>query len=169
MRLVCGSRGVPAHSFAKLQIASNAKATDAHQYFGRWKLTTSNKRDMKRAGLAILLALFSITWTTAREPYGSPFNMMTGNQVLQKLLADTKRPSDYVERDIAQAYVNGIKDGTEGTVWCFVGVILPHELNNELAWDLKEKHTPDELRGNAAPLILTDLRRRYPCTGRTRK
>jgi hypothetical protein len=92
-----------------------------------------------------------------------PFNAMTGEQVVGKLLKVPVTHLDYIERDMTHSYVNGIKDGTQGSTWCFTGAILPHELNIELAGAIKEARRLDELKGNAAPLLLDELRRRYPC------
>lgn len=95
--------------------------------------------------------------------YVYPYNAMTGEQVVAKLLKVPVAHLDYIERDMAHSYMNGIKDGTQGITWCFTGTILPHELNIELAGAIKAARTQAELKSNAAPLVLDELRRRYPC------
>lgn len=95
--------------------------------------------------------------------YDYPFNMMTGEELVTKLLKHPVTDYDPFNREIAHAYLNGIKDGTQGTVWCFTGTLKPDELNIELASSLRAKRTAVELKRNAGPLILDELRRRYPC------
>lgn len=92
-----------------------------------------------------------------------PWNWMTGEQLVGRLTKDPGTEKDYIERDMAHTYLNGIKDGTQGIVWCLAGPILPHELNLDLAFILKRSRTPAELRGPAAPMVLEELRKRYPC------
>ena len=110
----------------------------------------------------IFLSLY-FPFLVQAAPYAYPFNAMTGEQVLGKLLKEPSAEIDYIERDMAHHYVNGVKDATQGTAWCFVGAVLPHELNIELAFAIKSTRTSGELKGNAAPLLLDELRKRYPC------
>lgn len=111
-----------------------------------------------------LLALSSVTLSAAApQAYTYPSNMMTGEVVASRLLTPARSHEDIFERDIAHAYVNGIKDGTQGTLWCFAGAILPHELNIAIVSAMRQARTVEEMNGNAAPLLLAELRRRYPC------
>lgn len=119
---------------------------------------------MKLGSLIAVFGLLPALAATAGR-YVDPYNWMTGEDVVRRILTVPEKPSDYIERDMAQAYVNGIKDGTAGLIWCFTGSTLPHELNIEIAGALKDKRTPAELKGNAAPLIQDELRKRYPCHG----
>ncbi|GGC13086.1 hypothetical protein GCM10011572_38110 [Pseudoduganella buxea] len=103
--------------------------------------------------------------TAAETPYVYPFNTMTGTELVQKLTTEPVSDSDYRESDRAHYYLAGIKDGTQGIIWCFKRAMLPDELNYEIVHALKKRHRAAELSGNAAPLVLAELRRRYPCTG----
>lgn len=96
-------------------------------------------------------------------PYAYPFNAMTAEQVVAKLLKEPSAEIDYIERDMTHSYVNGVKDATQGSAWCFVGAILPHELNVELAFAISENRKAADLKRNAVPLLLDELRKRYPC------
>lgn len=98
----------------------------------------------------------------APQLYVQPHNWKTGIEVVRALTKEPVRDADYFERDLMHGYVNGIKDGTQGTIWCFTGTILPHELNIELVHAIKGRSRKD-LEGNAAPLILEELRKHYPC------
>ena len=69
--------------------------------------------------------------------------------------------ADIVNQQLARGYMNGIKDATEGTVWCYV-TGKPHELNDDIAAALMKLNT-NQLRGRAAPLVVDALRRRFPC------
>jgi hypothetical protein len=112
--------------------------------------------------LAIILALPGLA-AAAPDTYAYPFNMMTGEELVTKLLKAPTSDHDPFNREIAYAYLNGIKDGTQGSVWCFTGRIKPDELNVELASALRARRTAEELKRNAAPLVLDELRRRFPC------
>jgi len=68
---------------------------------------------------------------------------------------------DIVDYQMARGYMNGIKDATEGTSWCYV-TGKPHELNDDIAASLM-KLKPSERKGRAAPLIVNALRQRFPC------
>lgn len=62
----------------------------------------------------------------------------------------------------AQAYVSGIADQTQGTVWCTRTGVLPHELKDRVHSYLSAQ--PDSrLNGNAAPLVSEALARSFPC------
>ena len=73
-----------------------------------------------------------------------------------------KSQLDYIDREKAEAYLNGIKDAAHGRDWCLAQPILPQDLNLELVQRLKSR-APGELRANAAPLVLAELRQRFPC------
>lgn len=72
---------------------------------------------------------FSLPLLAHASPYVYPYNAMTAGQVVAKLLKEPSAELDYIERDMTHSYVNGVKDATQGSTWCFVGAILPHELN----------------------------------------
>jgi hypothetical protein len=121
----------------------------------------------KRAVAALLAHLCCLDSTAADTPYVYPFNMMTGAELVQKLTTEPASPGDARESDRAHYYLAGIKDGTQGSVWCFRRAMLPDELNYEIAHALKARHKAEELNANAAPLVLAELRRRYPCRNGT--
>lgn len=115
-----------------------------------------------------LMALISCLWCpngiAADTPYLYPFNTMTAAELVHKLTTEAATPRDSRESDRAHYYLAGIKDGTQGILWCFKRSMLPAELNYEIAHALKERHKAEELNANAAPLVLAELRRRYPCS-----
>jgi hypothetical protein len=108
-------------------------------------------------------AVFLVPALTQAVPYEYPYNMMTAEEVVKKLLVKPANDADYAERDSAYAYVAGIKDGTQGTVWCFQPGLKPDELIYETVHAIRRNNTPDALKVNAAVLILKELRRQYPC------
>lgn len=109
---------------------------------------------------------FSLPFLVNAAPYAYPFNSMTGEQVVNKLVKEPHAEIDFIERDMAHSYLNGIKDATQGTSWCFVGGLLPHELNIEIAASIRATRTSAELKGSAATLLVAELGRRYPCSSR---
>jgi hypothetical protein len=120
----------------------------------------------RRAILVGLIACASYSGSAYAAYYGYPFNMLTGAEVIDMLSGGTGAPGDDRQRDYAHSYVAGIKDGTEGRLWCFTGKQKPDELTAEIARALREKHSKLVLKGNAGPLIVEELRLRYPCKTR---
>jgi hypothetical protein len=70
---------------------------------------------------------------------------------------------DQMYRTLAQGYLHGINDATEGRDWCYTGRIKPDELDDRVISALKNLPA-DILSGNAAPLVVNFLRHKYPCT-----
>jgi hypothetical protein len=110
------------------------------------------------AAVAALLAQ-----PAAAVPYVYPYNLMTAEEVVNKLLVKPRTDGDYAERDAAYAYVAGIKDATQGDVWCFQPGLKPDELIYETMHAVKRNNAPAALKANAAGLVLKELRRQYPC------
>lgn len=67
----------------------------------------------------------------------------------------------YVDRETARGYMDGIKDATHGVAWCVHGE-APHELNDDIVAEISKLKLQDR-RGNAAPLVVSVLRNRFPC------
>ncbi|AVJ29845.1 Rap1a/Tai family immunity protein [Achromobacter spanius] len=62
----------------------------------------------------------------------------------------------------AQAYVSGVADQTQATLWCTRTGVLPHELKDRVHSYLTA--LPDNrLNGNAGPLVGEALARSFPC------
>jgi Rap1a immunity proteins len=115
--------------------------------------------------LAMYLALSSRT-THAQPVKIAP--RMSGQMLVDQYLgppgstAGKLSGPDFVAQQAAKGYLDGIHDATEGRVWCYSGRIKPHELNFSLVWSLKD--LPKEtLKGNAAPLVVSLLSKKYPC------
>ena len=108
---------------------------------------------------AVLAALPAV----AAVPYVYPYNLMTAEDVVNKLLVKPRTEADYAERDAAYAYVAGIKDAAQGRDWCFTPGLKPDELIYETVHAVKRNNAPAALKANAADLVLKELRRQYPC------
>ena len=117
---------------------------------------------MKRAAL-IWIAACLPGGASASIPYIYPFNAMTAQEVVDFRLKEPKTQLDYINREKVEAYLNGIKDGAHGREWCLAQPILPGEMNVALVRRLKMTKKPAELKQNAAPLVLAELRGRFPC------
>lgn len=114
--------------------------------------------------IALLTTSLLVSDAGAAAPhYVYPYNWMTAGEVVRKLTTEPRTEQEHLQRDLAHHYVNGIKDGTQGTLWCFTDAILPHELNLELAHAIKKGSTKAQLQANAAPAFIEELRKRYPC------
>jgi len=116
-----------------------------------------------KAGLWIALAACLPAGALAAIPYVYPFNAMTGQEVVEHRLKEPKTQLDYINREKVDAYLNGIKDAGHGREWCLARPVLPQELNLAVVQRLKTTRKPAELKENAAPLVLAELRRRFPC------
>ena len=68
----------------------------------------------------------------------------------------------FAYHQLAKGYLDGINDATEGTAWCYTGRWKSDERDHALIIELA-KLPPEVLRGNAAPLVLDFLRKKYPC------
>lgn len=99
----------------------------------------------------------------AEIPYVYPFNAMTGQEVLDHRLKPVQTQLDYLNREKVDAYLNGIRDGAHGRDWCLATPMLPEEFNAGLVQRLKAGYKPAALKGNAAPLVLAELRQQFPC------
>ncbi|WP_313171209.1 Rap1a/Tai family immunity protein [Massilia oculi] len=116
-----------------------------------------------KAGAWIALAACMPAGVLAAIPYVYPFNAMTGQEVVKHRLKEPKTQLDYINREKVEAYLNGIKDGAHGREWCLARPVLPDEPNLAVVRRLKATRKPAELKENAAPLVLAELRRRFPC------
>lgn len=68
---------------------------------------------------------------------------------------------DLLNHEMARAYMDGIKDATEGTAWCYRSG-APHELNDDIAAAMA-KLPPQQRTGPAGPLVVQVLAQLYPC------
>lgn len=108
---------------------------------------------------------------TALPTFAQPAKIvprMTGQTLIDQFLGPPSLKNQalsgrhFIEHQLAQGYLDGIHDATEGTVWCYAGNAKPHTLDYSLVWSLKEL-SPDALQANAALLVLDFLRKKYPC------
>jgi hypothetical protein len=119
--------------------------------------------------LAACMSACIPTGAPAAIPYVYPFNAMSGQEVIEHRLKEPKTQLDYINREKVEAYLNGIKDGAHGREWCLARPVLPDELNLAVVRRLKATRKPAELKENAAPLVLAELRRRFPCPRQGKK
>lgn len=95
---------------------------------------------------------------------------MNGDQFVKMMKAPPPSgpmdPYDYMQREKAYGYLDGARDGSEGSAWCD----LPHQVKTpdlayELAGDIA-KLPAAERKKNAAVLIRELLGRQFPCRGK---
>jgi hypothetical protein len=108
------------------------------------------------------MRLIALSLALVGPAHAEPYHM-TGEQLMRDMLIDAFKasPREYMQRERAMGYLDGLMDGTAGRVWCPKGSV-PHELNYNLMDELS-KRSLSELKGNAAPLVLDSLRKLYPC------
>lgn len=66
----------------------------------------------------------------------------------------------------ADAYMDGVHDQTEGKAWCYSARYYPKPdtLRGEVIWELR-KLPKDQLKRNAADLIVEAWSKKWPCGG----
>lgn len=69
---------------------------------------------------------------------------------------------DYLEKQAARGYVDGIKDLTEGERWCDPRNMPPHEIHSDVVQAISTLGA-ERRKTNAAVLVLETLVRLYPC------
>ncbi len=86
----------------------------------------------------------------------------TGAQLIQDYFPN--KGVSYARHVEAWAYIDGVYDATEGRDWCYPKAVRinPDELAGGVAWALRELPAT-ALKGNAAPLIVAYLRKKFPC------
>lgn len=75
---------------------------------------------------------------------------------------------DFARHQLAQGYLDGVNDTTEGSLWCYNGRWESEERDMDVIGALK-KLPPEILKGNAALLVVNFLRDKYPCAGPSTK
>lgn len=115
---------------------------------------------MKKVILLIALAIPTLSHS---QPYAFS---LTGDMLIRKFYGPNfTKPltgPDYLEREVVRGYLNGIKDATEGSAWCYVGNLHPDELDTILVMAL-ERLPAYARKANAAPLVVDVLKQKYPC------
>jgi hypothetical protein len=71
---------------------------------------------------------------------------------------------NYTEREKAYSYLDGLKDATQGRVWCDVNQLKTVDMAYDIAGKIA-KLKPAERKKSAAVLLLDILHSKYPCHG----
>jgi len=71
-------------------------------------------------------------------------------------------PADYLQREKAYSYLDGVRDSAEGRVWCDVHQLKTPDLAYELSAEIA-RMPEAERRKSAAQLLLDLLRQKFPC------
>jgi hypothetical protein len=118
----------------------------------------------KKMRRSLLFALMLPVLATA-APY--PYTL-SGDQFVKMMSPPNPTGYEYLQREKAYSYLDGLRDGSEGSAWCD----LPHQLKTpDLAYELADdiaKLPVAERKKNAAELLLQQLKRRYPCRAGSR-
>lgn len=96
---------------------------------------------------------------SAAAPY--PYTL-SGDQFVKMMSPPDPKGYEYQQREKAYSYLDGVRDGSEGTVWCDVNQYKTPDMAYEMAENIA-KLPAAERRKNAAVLILGLLRKNYPC------
>lgn len=109
-----------------------------------------------RRSMLFALALPAIS---AAAPY--PYTL-SGDRFVQMMSPADPTGYEYLQREKAYSYLDGVRDGSEGRVWCDVDQLKTPDLAYEMA-GLIAKMPAAERKKNAASLLLDQLKRTYPC------
>lgn len=120
---------------------------------------------MKPTAVLTLCFVLTIPICVAQPAKVAP--RMTGQQLVDQFQGP---PEEYGKmsgrtftyHQLAQGYLDGINDATEGKLWCYSGRWKPDERDHALILQMS-KLPPEVLKGNAAPLVIDFLRKKYPC------
>lgn len=120
--------------------------------------------------LSPLILLAMVPVVASADPY---FHSKTGDNLVRDFLGPPGhqgelKGQDYLEHEAAHGYIDGIKDATQGTGWCYAGRIKPHELNFELVQTI-QRLPPSARQRNAAVLVVNALKAKFPCPPRGEK
>jgi hypothetical protein len=106
--------------------------------------------------------LFALAIPAVAVAAPSPYTL-SGDQFVKMMAPADPTGYEYLQREKAYSYLDGMRDATEGSAWCD----LPHQLKTtDLAYELADdlaKLPPIERKRNAAVLLLEQLKKRYPC------
>lgn len=106
-----------------------------------------------------LALLFPITATAAPYPY--PYTM-SGDRFVEMMSHPAPNGYEYMLREKAYSYLDGVRDSAEGRVWCDVNQLKTPDLAYEMAGKIA-KLPASERKRNASLLLLEQLKREYPC------
>ena len=71
---------------------------------------------------------------------------------------------DVQERRLAEMYLSGAVDSTEGSIWCDYSLALPGSILEQIYIGFKKASEP-ELKMRASTLIALILSKKLPCKG----
>jgi hypothetical protein len=106
--------------------------------------------------LAVFLAL-PLAALAAPYPY-----TVSGDRFVQMMSSPNPTGYEYLQREKAYSYLDGVRDSAEGSVWCDVDQLKTPDLAYEMAGDIA-KLPAAERKKNASILLLQQLKLRYPC------
>lgn len=66
------------------------------------------------------------------------------------------------QRRLAEMYLIGVLDSTEGNTWCGFGIVLPGALQEQIFIGLKQQ-TKEVMQGKAPEVISSLLSKKLPC------
>jgi hypothetical protein len=109
---------------------------------------------------ALLLAALAIPLPATAAPYAYA---MTGEAFARLLeYPDPANLRQKVEREKTMSYLDGLKDATQGRVWCDIDQLKTPDMAYDFALEISAM-APAARKGPAAPLLLALLSRKYPC------
>jgi len=112
----------------------------------------------------LLAAALAAPISSPAAPYAYT---MSGDQFVSIMSKPDPTGHDYMNREKAYSYLNGVRDSSEGRVWCdryqFKTPDMAYDLAGEIA-----KLPASERKKNASLLLLELLKRNYPCQGSKR-
>ena len=107
-----------------------------------------------------VLFILALPAFAAAAPYPYTLN---GDRFVTMMSPSDPTGYEYLQREKAYSYLDGVRDGTEGHEWCD----LTHQRKTpDLAYELADdisRLPAAERKQNAAILLRRQLARRYPC------
>lgn len=108
---------------------------------------------------SVIFSLLVFPLVTSAAPY--PYTM-SGDRFVEMMRPPDLKGYEYLNREKAYSYLDGVRDSSEGRVWCDVDQLKTPDLAYEMA-GLIAKMSATERKKNASLLLLELLKRTYPC------
>lgn len=108
----------------------------------------------------ILVILFAAPFVAQAAPY--PYTMSGARFVHMMNRPQPLSGEDYMLREKAYSYLDGVRDGSEGIVWCDFNEFKTPDMAYDLADRIAKLPAVDQ-RKNASLLILDQLKQMHPC------
>ncbi|MGO4765322.1 Rap1a/Tai family immunity protein [Cupriavidus sp. 2KB_3] len=113
---------------------------------------------MRKISLFAVLSWSAITCLAA----GPIPPRLTGEQLVERYGKTGTELFTLRDQSYLDGYLAGAADAGEGQAWCNTGKVQRGEIDSYVVGEIRDVR-PEHRRGNAAPLVTSALKRKFPC------